>query len=475
MNKLKLYLIVTILLSCSALLNAESANTFWPAWRGPEATGIAPNCDPPTTWSETENIKWKVKLTGDGSAASPIVWGSKIFFQTAVKTDKVEKSPESTPASEQAQPPAGNGQTPPPPSQAAENSGQNTPPGGPEGPRPPRGNGGDKAPANVYQFNIVCMDRNTGKILWEKTACEAVPHQGHQPTHGFASYSPITDGNYVWANFGSRGVYCYDFDGKLIWNQNLIQMKTMFGEGGSLALAEDAVIVVADNDTDSWIFAFHKNTGQLLWKKQRDEKTTYATPLVTTFNGQLHVITSGINKIRSYNPKTGDILWECAGIPDSMIATPIVGFDMLLCAVGGRGKGQVAAVKLGAADDQAILWQTKDVAPFVASPLLYGQRLYVFSANAPRLSCYEAKTGKVLIDKQPLEQLKDVYASPVGAADRIYYAGRNGITYVLKNAEPFEVIAINKLDDEFSCTPAVAGNELYLKGKQYFYCIANSK
>lgn len=475
MNQLKQYLFASIVLSCSAMLYAESANTFWPAWRGPEATGVAPNSNPPTTWSETDNVKWKVKLSGDGSVGSPIVWGGKIFFQTAVKTDKAAKSAESTPASEQPQPPAGDGQTPPPPPQAAENSGQNPPPGGPEGPRPPRGPGGDKAPTNIYQFNVVCMDRNTGKILWEKTACEAVPHQGHQPTHGFASYSPITDGNYVWANFGSRGVYCYDFDGKLIWNHDLIQMKTMFGEGGSLALAGDAVIVVADNDTDSWIFAFHKKTGELLWKKQRDEKTTYATPLVTTFNGQLQVITSGINKIRSYNPKTGDILWECAGIPDSMIATPIVGFDMLLCAVGGRGKGQVAAVKLGAADDPVILWQTKDVAPFVASPLLYGQRLYVFSANAPRLSCYEAKTGKVLIDKQPLEQLKDVYASPVGAADRIYYAGRNGITYVLKNADTFEVIAINKLDDEFSCTPAVAGNELYLKGKQYFYCITDSK
>lgn len=452
MNPLKQGLVLTAVMSFIAVLYADSAGRFWPAWRGPEATGVAPGCDPPTTWSETENIQWKVPITTDGSAASPIVWGNKIVFQTAVKTDKT-----ADPAQPQAEPE------------------QAPPPGAPEGPRPPRGPGEEKPPKNFYQFNVVCLDRNTGKILWEKTACQAVPHQGHQPTHGFASYSPVTDGRYVWANFGSYGVYCYDLDGNLIWKQDLIRRKTMFGEGGSLALAGDAAVVVADNDKQSWIFAFDKNTGELLWKKQRDEKTTYGTPLAVTLDGRLQIITSGINKIRSYNPVDGQILWECAGLPDFMVPTPIAGFDMLFCAVGGHGKGRAAAIRLDKSGNHAIAWQTSDLAPFVTSPLLYGSRLYVYAVNPPSLSCFDAKTGRALSLKQPLEQCKEVYASPVGAADRIYLAGRNGITYVLQNAETFEVIAVNKLDDEFSCTPAIAGDALYLKGRQNFYCIANSK
>lgn len=325
------------------------------------------------------------------------------------------------------------------------------------------------------------MDRNTGKIIWEKTACEALPHQGHQPTHGFASYSPVTDGKYVWANFGSRGLYCFDFDGNLVWKKDLIKMKTMFGEGGSLAIADDAVIVVTDSDTESWIWAFNKTTGDLLWKKQRDEKTIYATPIVTTLNNQFQVITSGINKIRSYNPKTGDLLWECPGIPDNSIPTPIVAFDMLFSAVGGRGKGQIVVIDLKKAAAQpsdpntVIAWQTKDVAPFVPSPLLYGQRLYVYTANPARLSCFDAKTGKVFFDKQAFTAFKDAYSSLVGAADKIYCTGRDGTTCVLKNAETFEIIATNKLDDGIDATPAIVDNEIFLKGKQYMYCIAEKK
>jgi outer membrane protein assembly factor BamB len=455
MSRLKACLIAAVVISFSVAVCAESAEGFWPTWRGPASDGIAPGGDPPTTWSETENIQWKVPITTDGSVASPIIWGNKIFFQTAVKTDKTTGPAQSPAESEQA---------PPPP-----------PAGDPEGPRPPRGPGEDKPPKNFYQFNLVCMDRNTGKVLWEKTACEAVPHQGHQPSHGFASYSPVTDGRHVWANFGSRGLYCYDMDGNLIWKQDLVRRKTMFGEGGSLALVAEAVVVVADGDEESWIFAFRKNTGELLWKKQRDEKTTYGTPLAVTLDGQLQVITSGINKIRSYDPAAGDLLWECAGLEGFMIPTPVVGFDLLLCAVGGHGKGRVAAIRLEKAGGQAIAWQTSDLAPFVTSPLLYGPRLYVYAVNPPSMSCFDAGTGRAFYLKQPLEQFKEVYASPVGAADRIYLAGRNGITYVLKNAETFEVLAVNKLEDEFSCTPAVAGDALYLKGRRNFYCIEKSK
>ena len=486
MNKIRLGLAALMLCSFTTMLYADDAQAFWPAWRGPDATGVAPNGNPPTVWSESQNIKWRVKLTGDGSNSSPIVWKDKIFFQTAVKTDKVAAPTAAQPAPEQnrqpgqmlpppappkmAPPPGQPAQMPPPPPPP----GQNPPPGAPGG----RGGMNIETPTNIYQFNLVCMDRNTGNILWEKTACEVLPHQGVRPDHGFASFSPVTDGKYVWANFGSRGLYCYDLDGKLIWKKDLVQMKTRFGEGGSLAIAGDAVIVVTDNENESWIFAFNKNTGDLLWKKQRDEKTAHATPVIVTVNGQMQIITSATNKIRAYDAKTGDVVWECGGMTGNVIPTPVVGFDMVFCTSGFRGS-MLQAIKLGKTGDltgtDAVAWQVKEATPYVPSPLLYGQRLYLFSVNTPILSCYDAKTGKPFYIKQNLDQIKDVYASLVGAADKVYCVGRNGVTYVLKNADTYEVISINKLDDGIDCTPAIVGDEIFLKGKQYIYCIAEKK
>jgi outer membrane protein assembly factor BamB len=433
MKQLKLCLAVLMLSSFAATLYAESAPAFWPAWRGPESTGLAPGANPPTTWSETQNVKWKFKLTGDASSGSPIVWKDKIVFQSAVKTDKLG----STGVQDK----------------------------------------DNKLPTNIHKFNLVCLDRNTGNLLWEKTVREALPLQGHHADHGFASFSPITDGKYVWANFGSQGLYCYDFDGKLIWSKDLVNMKTMFGAAGSLALAGDTVVVVADSETESFIFAFNKTTGDLLWKKPRDEKGSYATPVVAAVNGQLQII-AGASKVRSYDAKTGDIVWEGDKTIQNGIPTPVTGFDMVFCASGSRGSGALTAVKLGKTgivDANDIAWKTKEVAPHIASPLLYGRRLYVPSAGPARLSCFDAKTGKVFFDKQPLDKIKDAYASPVGAADKIYFVGRDGTTCVIRNADTFELLATNKLDDVIDGTPAIVNDEIFLKGKQYVYCIAEKK
>jgi outer membrane protein assembly factor BamB len=476
MKKFGLCILIAIL--SSSLLYADDS---WSNWRGPEFNGVAPNCNPPIVWSETQNIKWKVKLSGDGSNGSPIVWKDKIFFQTAVKTDKVVKpaaaaasasksisQPLITAAEMAPSPVQGGQQTPPPPA------------GSPQGQRPrsPRDN---KPPTNIYQFNLVCMDRATGSVLWEKTACEALPHQAHHPDHGFASFTPVTDGKFIWASFGSQGMYCFDFDGKRVWKQDMHKMKTMFGEAGSPALAGDAVIVMADSDSESWIYAFNKTTGDLLWKKQRDEKASYATPVVVQVDGKLQILT-GASKVRSYDAKTGNLITECGGAIQNGIPTPVVAFDRVFCASGSRGTGMLQAIKLykeptAPADANSVIWQTKDIVPHVPSPLLYGRRLYVFSVNPSRLSCFDAVSGKPHFDKQPLEQFKDknAYASPVGAADKVYMVGRNGVTYVLKNADTFEVLSANPLDDVIDATPAMVDNEIILKGKQYIYCVAEKK
>jgi outer membrane protein assembly factor BamB len=305
-----------------------------------------------------------------------------------------------------------------------------------------------------------------------------MPHQGHHDDHGFASFSPVTDGRFVWASFGSRGLYCSDLDGKLIWSKDLIKMKTRFGEGSSPSLADNAVIVVTDNENDSFIYAFEKNTGELLWKKERDEPTSYATPIVTETNGELQVIISATNRIRSYDVKTGNVVWECGGQTRNVIPSPVLGFGMVFCTSGFRGSA-LQAIKLGQTGDltgtDAITWEVKEATPYVPSPLLYEGKIYVFSVNDAILSCYNAETGKPYYVKKELEQIEGVYASPAAASNRIYLAGRNGVTYVIKPSEELEVLSINKLDDGFDCSPALVGDEIFLKGKEYLYCIASSK
>ncbi|MHC4459546.1 MAG: PQQ-binding-like beta-propeller repeat protein [Planctomycetota bacterium] len=444
MKRLILCQIVVVLFLITAGAYGQSADDYWPTWRGPNNMGISPKGNPPIKWSESENIKWKVKLTGDGSNSSPIIWEDKILFQTAVKTDKEADSSKS------------------------ENEDSD------EGGRGPR----VEAPTNIYKFNIVCLDRNSGKQLWETSVTEVMPHQGHHPDHGFASYSPVTDGKYVWASFGSRGLYCYDLDGNQIWSADLVKMTTRWYEGSSPALAGNALIVVADNDADSYVFSFKKNTGQLLWKKERDEPVSWSTPVVVETNGQLQVIISATNRIRSYDVKTGDVIWQCGGQTRNVIPTPVLGFGMVFCTSGFRGS-TLQAIKLGQTGDltgtDAVAWEVKKATPYVPSPILYEGKIYVFSVNDGIVSCYNAETGRPYYVKKELEQIEGIYASPAAAAGRVYFVGRNGVTYVIKSSEDLEVLSINKLDDRFDCSPAFVDNEMFLKGKQYLYCIASSK
>jgi len=448
MNRLSTLAISIIFLAAPASENVlgASGSDYWPTWRGRDRMGISDKGNPPLTWSETENIKWKVKLTGDGSNSSPIIWQDKIFFQTAVKTDVKGKAA---------------------PSDTSGNSGRRRGPGG-------------SPPTNVYKFNLVCLDRNSGKLLWQKTVREELPHQGHHNDHGFASFTPVTDGKLIWANFGSRGLHCFDMNGNVKWSKDLDKMNTAmgFGEGGSLAVAGDAVIVVRDHEGDSFIFALNKVTGDLIWKKERDEHTSWATPLPIEVNGKIQVVVSATGLIRSYDLKTGDIIWQCGGQTRNVIPSPVTGFGMVYCASGFRGSS-LQAIELGRtgelSDTDAVKWHVKEATPYVPSPLLYGEKLYVCSGNKGVISCYNAKTGKAYFFEKQLEEISGIYASPSSAAGRVYFVGRRGVTYVLKPSEKFEVLAVNKLEDRFDCSPAFVGDEMYLKGKENLYCIAGSK
>ena len=433
---------VLIVAQLAGTLCAASGDDYWPAWRGPRASGVSPAGKPPLTWSETENVKWKVPVPGEGTS-SPVIWADKVFFLTAIKTDRL-----ATPT----QPPASGGNAPVP-------------------------FHGGQTPKNVYKFDLVCLDRSTGRTLWQKTVREEVPHEGTHPNHGFASYSPVTDGTNVWAALGSRGVHCYDLNGEHKWSRDLGKMtiKMAFGEGSSPTLAGDALIVVMDHEAGSCIHALDKNTGQTLWKQPRDEITSWATPVTAEVNGKMQVIVSATKFIRSYDLRTGDVIWQCCGQTANVIPSPIVAFGMVFCTSGFRGSS-LQAIELGRTGDlsgtDAVRWQANKGTPYVPSPVLYGDNLYVCAVNKAVVSCYQARTGKSNFIEQPLPEVGEIFASPVGAADRVYFIGREGTAQVIRNAPQLEILATNKLDDKFDASPAIAGNELFLKGKRNLYCIS---
>ena len=466
-----------IALTSSISLHAADVSGQWPQWRGPQATGVAPASNPPVTWSETENVKWKVKIPGEGHA-TPVIWGDKVFVLSAVPTGKKIEPPAAEPRAQ-----AGNGpqtffgQAQPGPGEGERRRGG---PGGPGGRRGGRGFGGGAKPTEILQFTVMCLDRKTGKVLWQQVAREEVPHEGRHQTGSFSSPSAVTDGEHVLAHFGSRGLYCYDMDGKLQWSQDLGDMQIVmgFGEGSSPALYKNTIILNWDAENGSFVVALDKKTGKTLWKEPRDERTTWATPLIVEHEGKAQAIIPASGKIRSYDVATGKMIWECGGLTPNVIPTPVAANGVVYCTSGFRGNA-LLAIKLGKTGDltdtDAILWRHGKATPYVPSPMLYGDRLYFFSNNNAVLSCFDAKSGKPLFSEERIEGLGGVYASPVGAGSRVYLAGREGAIVVIKDSDKLEVLATNKLDDKFDASPAVVGNELFLRGHGNLYCLAETK
>lgn len=438
---------------------AERLNRNWPQWRGPLANGTASQGAPPSKWSETEHVKWKLKIPGFGTS-TPIVWEDQIFILTAIPTGK------------RVAPPAAAGAAP-----AATAAPQATPPGGPER---RRGGGGMRSdqPAEAYQFALLCVDRATGKQRWQKIAREQVPHEGHHRDHGFASASPITDGEHLYVSFGSRGLYCFDLGGGLKWEKDLGDMQTRnaFGEGSSPALHGNTIVINWDHEGEDFIVALDSRTGKERWRQSRDEPTTWSTPLIVEHEGKPEVVVSATNKIRSYDLATGEQLWECSGMTANVIPTPVSNFGKLYAISGFRG-ASLLAIQLGKRGNltgtDAITWQHQKATPYVPSPLLSGERLYFFSGNQGILSCFNAKSGKPYFEAERIADLPGgVYASPVAAGGRVYLLGRDGKAVVIKDSDKFELVATSQLDDRFDASPAIAGKELFLRGHQYLYCIA---
>jgi outer membrane protein assembly factor BamB len=444
----------TTLVGCLCVLLAATivqaqTSAHWPQWRGPFFNGMARG-DAPTVWSDTSNIKWTTEIPGRGHS-TPAIWGDRIFITTAVPTGK--PAPASTPAAEQTQ------------------GGQRR--GGP---------GGGAGALVEHRFEVLSLDRKTGKILWQRTAKIATPHEGYHRAYGsFASNSPVTDGKYVYAFFGSRGLYCYDFNGKLIWEKDLgvqMKMRLAFGEGTAPLLVGDRLFLVFDHEAESFIVALDKRTGKELWRTARDERSSWSTPLAILHDGRTEIVVSATNKVRSYDPETGKVLWESAGLGANAIPVP-VHQNGIVYVMSGYRDPKMMAIKLGKQGDltgsDAIVWSHTRGVPYTASPLLYDNKLYVVTDNG-MVSAFNATTGEPYYAQTRLPKAYNLKASPVGANGKLYLATEDGDVVVLKLGEKFEVIATNHLADQiFIATPAIAMGELFLRGQNTLFCVSEKK
>jgi outer membrane protein assembly factor BamB len=290
----------------------------------------------------------------------------------------------------------------------------------------------------------------------------------------------VTDGEHLIVSFGSFGLYGYDLKGKLLWEKDLGDMRTRnsFGEGSSPALSGNTVVVLWDHEGEDFIVALDKRDGKELWRQQRDEPTGWCTPLIVEHGGKKQVVVNGTNKARSYDLATGKLLWEAGGQTANAIPSAVTGHDRVYVMSGFRGAA-LQAITLGKSGDltgtDAIAWSHNKGTPYVPSPLLAGDLLYFCSGNNATLSIFDARAGKALVEAERVEGLNGVYASPAAAANRVYLVGRDGGTVVAKQGPTLEVLAKNRLDDGFDASPALVGNELFLRGREFLYCLGEAK
>ena len=422
--------------SVGAQLHALDSPSDWAEWRGVSGNGSSPDAKPPITWSESENIAWKLDLAGKGHA-TPIVSKGRVYISSAIPV-----GPRKTPV-------------------------YNSAPGA-----------HDNYPVDQeHRFVVTAIDALNGKKIWESEVARALPHEGGHYTGSLASHSPLTDGTLIFAFFGSRGLHALDLSGKVVWKREIGTMATRHahGEGASPALEDGVLVVNWDHEQQSLIVAYEASSGKELWRLNRDEMTSWSTPLIVAHQGSHQVIVSATKRVRSYNLRTGELVWECSGLARNVVASP-VHHEGVVVVGNSYDKQAMMAIRLeGASGDISgspnILWSTTRMTPYVPSPLMYKGVLYFLRHNQAVLSCLDPLTGKDLRGPFRLGGLREIFASPVAADDRVYIVGKSGATLVFGHGAEPRVLALNKLEDQFSASPAMVGDALFLRGEKFLYCL----
>jgi outer membrane protein assembly factor BamB len=511
-----------VLAGCIALLVVLSGVRAgdWPQFRGPGGSGLAADEKLPIEWNAEKNIAWKAKVAGYGWS-SPIVWGDKVIVTTAI-TDNQAK-PSAGPGGGMGRP--GGGGQPKGDDGKSKGGGAQGKGGGQPGGRGPGGYGGSQRPPDkVFRWEVVCLDRNTGKELWKSLAIESKPRIPTQPSNTYASETPLTDGERIYAYFGMTGLFCFDLNGKQLWKQDLgsYPMLMGWGTGSSPALADGRLFVQCDNEENSFLAAFDAKTGNELWREKRDERTTWATPYIWKNKQRTELVTAGTKKVRSYDPATGKLLWELGNVGGQCNTSPVGDDERLFVGNGGRGMsgppgagggpggggppgggppgggGQpgggrpgggigggssatLFAIKAGASgnitlkeadtSNAGVDWTAPRSAPAMASAILYQGYLYTLEQRGGQISCIDAKTGKAAYSRERIGPARGFTSSPVAADGKIYCLDDSGQTFVIQAGPEFKLLSQNPLNEMCWSSPAVSGGAVYLRTVDHLYCI----
>jgi outer membrane protein assembly factor BamB len=425
-------------------LNAQQGRApgadSWGHWRGPSQTGVAAEAAP-VRWSDTRNIAWKVEIPGRGHS-SPVIWGDRIFLTTAVPTGRKAE-----------------------PSDAAD-----------LGER--RSDSGAGA-LEEHRFDVLALDRATGKTLWRQTAVTAVPHEGYHATYGsFASNSPTTDGQRLFVSFGSRGLFAYDMSGKPLWQRDFkIQMRMFqeFGEGVGPVLDEGRLIVLFDHEGDGFLAMLDAATGREVWRTPRTDGTNWAAPLVVRHNGRKQIVVNSPRKIRGYDYESGKQIWETTGLGLNTIPRAVQHGDSVLV-MSGFINPALFAIRLGREGDlagtDAIKWRAANRGlAYTSSPVLHEGKLYFVTDNG-MASSIDAGTGTPVYQQVRLPKPYAIKASPVAAGGMLYFPTEDGDVVVARIGPTLDIVATNALTDQsFVASPAIAGGDIFLRSRTHLFRI----
>ena len=431
----------------SALLVASVAIAYaenWPGWRGPDSLGISSEKGIPVKWDMATNVKWKAEVQGLGHS-SPVVWESRVFVTTAVSSDPKEDYWEK---------------------------------GFPRSERKP-----DSA---EISWKVMCFDRDTGKLLWDRTAIRKKPVNARHTKNSYASQTPVTDGTYLYAFFGDQGMYCYDFQGKLIWSRDLgsFTMRNNWGLGSSPILYRDTVIQTCDQETGgSFIIALDKMTGKTVWKTDRDEASSWSTPYLYTQGERPELIVNATRAIRSYDPATGKLWWECRGPATSITSpTPTSSNGLIIVSSGfivepvrpvtafRPGATGDITLKEGETSSQYVVWRQSTAAPYIPSPIAYRDYVFVL-LDQGFLSCYDAKTGKEIYSKKRIDVGANFSASPVAMDGKLFLMSEDGDVYVVSAGPEYELLAKNSMGEAIMASPAISDGKMFVRTLKHLYCI----
>ena len=397
----------------------------WRQWRGPTNNGVAEG-DAPLSFSDTENVKWRVKIPGKGHS-TPVISGGTMYLTTSVES----------------------------------------------------GTASETGSLAAHDFLVLALDTKTGKEIWRKTAVSTSPHEGYHRTYGsFASNSPVTDGKVLIANFGSRGVYAYDLDGTLLWKKDLgkLYMRNAFGEGIAPVLHGDSLVIQNDHEGQSYIVVLDRNTGNELWRAERDELSSWPQPIVVEYEGQKQLVTSS-TRVRSYDLETGDLIWEAGGLGGNAIPAVVNVNNEMVIAMTGWRQANLLAIRLGGkgditGDTDYIKWTNQRGNSYTASPVLHDGILY-FVTDRGMVSAFDAVSGEPHYSQQRLPDTYSFKASPVAASGKLYLATEQGDVVVLKMGKSYEVLAVNKMGDEmFVSSPVIHDGNLYLRSQDELFRIS---